>query len=200
MWIAFEALAGGVVRMRVNKVRVFGGTLLLALTATGTASAQGAAPALVRPASPPSRLPYEEGQVVPEGYRLRSGPRKGLVISGAIVGGAAYGFGVIGAVDSDFADNAGYLLIPGVGPWLMLAAGSDPPTPCPTQEGCADGMPDYKPLFVVAAGLAQAVGTVLFVAGLTSKRRYLERTELEVSVVPAPLGQGAYGLGVIGAF
>lgn len=186
--------------MHVNKVRVLGGTLLVALTATGTASAQGAAPALVRPESPPSRLPYEEGQRVPEGYRLRSGSRKGLVISGAIVGGAAYGFGVVGAVDSGFADNAGYLLIPGVGPWLMLAAGSDPPKPCPMQEVCADGMPDYKPLFVVAAGLAQAVGTVLFVAGLTSKRQYLERTDLEVSVVPAPLGQGAYGLGVIGAF
>lgn len=185
--------------MQVNKVRVLGGTLLLALAATGTASAQGAAPALVRPESLPSRLPYEEGQLVPAGYRLRSGPRKGLVIGGAIVGGAAYGFGVVGAVDSDFEDNAGYLLIPGVGPWLMLAAGSDPPEPCPT-EVCADGMPDYKPLFVVAAGLAQAVGTVLFVAGLTSKRRYLERKDLQVTVVPAPFGRGAYGLGVIGAF
>jgi hypothetical protein len=186
--------------MQVNKVRVLGGTLLLALTASGTASAQGAAPALVRPESPPSRLRYEEGQQVPEGYRLRSGPRKGLVISGAIVGGAAYGFGVVGAIDSGFEDNAGYLLIPGVGPWLMLAAGSDPPKRCPTQEVCADGMPDYKPLFVVAAGVAQAVGTVLFVAGLTSKRRYLERKDLKVSVVPAPLGHGAYGLGMIGAF
>jgi hypothetical protein len=186
--------------MQVNKLRVLGGTLLLALTATGTASAQGAAPALVRPESPPSRLPYEEGQLVPEGYRLRSGPRKGLVISGAIVGGAAYGFGVVGAIDSDFEDNAGFLLIPVVGPWLMLAAGSDPPKSCPAQAVCADGMPDYKPLFVVAAGVAQAVGTVLFVAGLTTKRRYLERKDLEVSVVPASLGQGAYGLGVTGAF
>jgi hypothetical protein len=186
--------------MHVNKVWVLGGALLLALTASGNASAQGAAPALVRPESPPVRLHYEEGQLVPEGYRLRSGPRKGLVISGAIVGGAAYGFGVVGAVDSDFEDNAGYLLIPGVGPWLMLAAGSDPPKPCLTQEVCADSMPDYKPLFVVAAGLAQVVGTVLFVAGLTSKRRYLERKDLEVSVVPAALGQGAYGLGVLGAF
>jgi hypothetical protein len=123
-----------------------------------------------------------------------------LVISGAIVGGAAYGFGVVGAIDSGFDDHAGYLLIPGVGPWLMLAAGSDPPKRCPPQEVCADGMPDYKPLFIVGAGLAQAVGTVLFVAGLTSTRRYLERKDLEVSVVPAPLGQGAYGLGVIGAF
>ena len=186
--------------MKGNKVGVLAGTLLLALSITGPASAQGAAPALVRPKPPPLRLPYQEGQLVPEGYRLRSGPRKGLVISGAIVGGAAYGFGVVGAVDSDFEDNAGYLLIPGVGPWLMLAAGGDPPQRCPTQEVCADGMPDYKPLFVVAAGLAQAVGTVLFVAGFTSKRRYLERKDLEVSVVPAPLGRGAYGLGVIGAF
>jgi hypothetical protein len=186
--------------MQRNKLRVLGGTLLLALTATGTASAQGAAPALVRPESPPSRLPYQEGQPVHEGYQLRSGPRKGLVISGAIVGGAAYGFGVVGAFDSNFEDNAGYLLIPGVGPWLMLAAGSDPPKPCPAREACADGNPDYKPLVVVAAGLAQAVGTVLFVAGLTSKRLYLERKALEVSVVPTPLGQGAYGLGVIGTF
>ncbi|RYZ09091.1 MAG: hypothetical protein EOO73_04815 [Myxococcales bacterium] len=186
--------------MQVNRERVLGGVLLLALTATGTASAQGAAPALVRPEPPPSRLAYQEGQPVPEGYRLRSGPRKGLVIGGAIVGGAAYGFGVVGAIDSDFEDHAGYLLIPVAGPWLMLAAGSDPPKACPAQEVCADGMPDYRSLFVAAAGVAQAVGTVLFVVGLTSKRRYLERKELEVSVVPASLGQGAYGLGVIGAF
>lgn len=186
--------------MPINRVWIIGGTLLLALTATRTASAQGAAPALVRPAPPPSRLPYQEGQVIPEGYRLRSGPRKGLVIGGAIVGGAAYGFGVAGAIDSDFADNAGYLLIPVVGPWLMLAAGSDPPKSCPAQAVCADGMPDYKPLFVAAAGVAQAVGTVLFVVGLTSKRRYLERKDLEVSVAPASLGQGAYGVGVVGAF
>jgi hypothetical protein len=184
--------------MQVDKVRALGGALLLTLTVTGTASAQSAAPAFARPESPPSRLPYQDGQLVPEGYRLRSGPRKALVISGAIVGGAAYGFGVVGAFDSEFEDNAGYLLIPGVGPWLMLAAGSDPPKGCPMQEVCS--MSDYKPLFVVAAGLAQAVGTVLFVAGLTSKRRYLERKDLEVSVVPAPLGRGAYGLGVIGAF
>lgn len=186
--------------MQMNKVGAIGATLLLALTATGAASAQGAAPSLVRPESPPSRLPYQEGQPVPEGYRLRSGPRKGLVIGGAIVGGAAYGFGVVGALDSHFEDHAGYLLIPGAGPWLMLAAGSDPPKRCPTQEACADGMPDYKPLFVVAAGVAQAVGMVLLVAGLTSKRRYLERQAPEVSVVPAPLGQGAYGLGLVGAF
>jgi hypothetical protein len=74
------------------------------------------------------------------------------------------------------------------------------PKRCPTQEVCADGLPDYKPLFVVAAGLAQAVGTVLLVAGLTSERRYLKPKDLEVSVVSGPLGQGAYGLGVIGAF
>jgi hypothetical protein len=185
--------------MQGRKLRVLGGTLLLALTATGPASAQSAAPALVRAESPPSRLRYEEGQVVPEGYRLRSGPRKGLVISGAIVAGAAYGFGVVGAVDSDFEDNAGYLLIPGVGPWLMLAAGRDPPKGCPTREVCAGDI-DYKPLFVVGAGLAQAVGTVLLVAGLTSKRRYLERKDLEMSVVPIPLGQGAYGLRVMGTF
>jgi hypothetical protein len=43
-------------------------------------------------------------------------------------------FGVLAAVDSDFDDNAGYLLVPGVGPWLMLAAGSDPSEPCPMQE------------------------------------------------------------------
>lgn len=186
--------------MQGNKVRVLGGTLLVALTATCSASAQGAAPAFVRPESPPSRLGYEEGQAIPEGYRLRSGPRKGLVISGAVVGGAAYGFGVVGAVDSGFEDSAGYLLIPGVGPWLMLAAGSDPPKPCATRDVCPDSMPNYKPLFVVAAGVAQAVGTVLFVAGLTSKRRYLERKDLEVSVVPTSLGQGAFGLGVLGAF
>jgi hypothetical protein len=63
--------------MQVNKVRLLGGTLLLALTATGTASAEGASPALVRPESPPSRLPYEvhlEALVVEPVHRVFVGP------------------------------------------------------------------------------------------------------------------------------
>jgi hypothetical protein len=186
--------------MPIIGLRILMGTLLLALTANGTAWAQTGARSLVERQSAPPRLRYEEGDPIPAGYRLRSGPRKGLVISGAVVGGAAYLFGVVGAVDSHFEDNAGYLLIPGVGPWLMLAAGSDPEEPCQMQDVCATGSPDYKPLFIGAAGVAQAVGTVLFIAGLTAKRRYLEREDLQMTVVPASLGHGAYGVGVVGAF
>jgi hypothetical protein len=186
--------------MPIRKVRVLGGTLLLALTLSGSAGAQAALPQLASQRELPARLPYEDGQPIPEGYRLRTGPNKGLVIAGAIVGGGAYVFGVAGAVDSDFEDNATYLFIPLAGPWLMIAAGSDPPKPCPMGQTCPTGNPSYKSLFIGAAGVAQAVGAVLFITGLTAERRYLLRKDVEVSFVPASFGRDGYGLGAVGTF
>ena len=178
-----------------------GGRCFSRSRSAGSRERRGAAPQLATEREPaPPRLPYEEGQPIPEGYRLRSGPRKGLVISGTIVGGGAYAFGVTGAFDSSFEDNAGYLLVPIAGSWLMLAAGSDPPEPCPMDQTCPTGSPTYKNLFVGAAGVAQAVGAVLLVVGLTAERRYLERKDVEVSFVPASFGANCYGLGAVGTF
>jgi hypothetical protein len=187
--------------MRIKLVGVLGGALVLTLTLSGIARAQSAAPDLTdQRKPPPRRLSYEDDQPIPDGYRLRSGPHKGLLITGAIMGGAAYGFSVMGAVDTGFEDNAGYLLIPLAGPWLMLAAGNDPPKPCPTNETCPTGNPSYKSLAVGAAGVLQAVGAVLFITGITTERRYLERKDVEVSIVPASFGSDGYGLGAIGKF
>jgi hypothetical protein len=180
---------------------VVGTVLLLALNISNVAAAQSAAPNLTthrRP--PPLRLSYDEGQPIPEGYRLRTRAHRGLLLTGAIMGGGAYAFSVVGAVDTHFEDNAGYLLIPLAGPWLMLAAGSDSPKPCLMGETCPTGNPSYKSLFVGAAGVLQAVGTVLFISGVTTEQRYLERQDVAVSVVPASFGKDGYGLGAVGRF
>ena len=187
--------------MPIKQGRVAGTTLLLALTISSAAGAQSAAPELTTHRKPPPlRLSYDEGQPIPEGYRLRTRAHRGLLITGAIMGGAAYGFSVMGAVDTGFEDNAGYLLIPIAGPWLMLAAGNDPPKPCPMGETCPTGNPSYKSLFVGAAGVLQAVGAVLFISGVTTEQRYLERKDVAISVVPASFGSDGYGLGAIGRF
>jgi hypothetical protein len=187
--------------MWIKQVGVGGSTLLLALTLSSTAGAQSAAPDLTSQRKPPPRrLSYDEGQPIPDGYRLRSEPHKGLLITGAIMGGGAYAFSVMGAVDTSFEDNAGYLLIPIAGPWLMLAAGNDPPEPCPMGETCPTGNPSYKGLAVGAAGVLQAVGAVLFITGVMTERRYLERKDVEVSIVPTSLGNDGYGLGAVGTF
>ena len=180
---------------------VVGALALVALSLSSVASAQSASPDLESHYEPPPRrLSYDEGQPIPKGYRLRSGMHKGLVITGAIIGGSAYSFGVIGAFDSDFEDNAGYLLVPLAGPWLMLAAGNDPPEPCPMGETCPSGNPSYKSLAVGAAGVLQAVGSVLFITGLLTERRYLQREDVALSVVPAAFGNDGYGVGAIGRF
>jgi hypothetical protein len=187
--------------MPIEQIRALAGPLLLALTLSSNAGAQSAAPDLTSQRQPPPRrLSYDEGQPIPDGYRLRSRAHRGLLLTGAIMGGAAYSFGVIGAFDSGFADNSGYLLVPIAGPWLMIAAGKNSGNACPLNEACPTGSPSYQNLFVGAAGVLQAVGAVLFIAGMTTEQRYLERQDVEVSIVPASLGNDGYGLGAIARF
>ena len=177
--------------------------LLVALSVSHVSSAQSARPLTLQEPTPRARLPYVAGQSIPEGYRLKSGPRKGLIIGGAIVGGSAYVLGVLGALDGDLANHSGYLFIPVAGPWLMLAAGRDRPKPCATPGGCGSD-PDYTPALLTAgdvlAGTMQALGTALLITGLTTRSFYLQRDSVAVSLSPLTFGPRGYGLGACGSF
>lgn len=187
--------------MPIKQGGVLGVTLALSLTLSSVAGAQSAAPDLTTHRKlPPQRLSYDEGQPIPKGYRLRTRAHRGLWLTGAIMGGGAYSFGVVGAFDSGFADNSGYLLVPLAGPWLMIAAGKNSARACPLNEACPTGSPSYQNLFVGAAGVLQAVGAGLFISGVTSEQRYLERQDVAISVVPASFGSDGYGVGAIGRF
>jgi hypothetical protein len=189
--------------LAIDNARVLMRTLLLGLTLSSAAWGQSAKPNLAEtPRELPRRLPYEEGQRVPDGYRLRTGTNKPLVIAGIAVGGAGYAFGVLGALDNDFEDNTGFLLIPVAGPWLTLAAGPDPSEPCPEQEGevCPTGDISFRVPALVLDGILQALGTTFLVTGLTTTRLYLQRADVAVSVVPTSFAGRGYGLGAVGRF
>jgi hypothetical protein len=154
---------------------------------------------------PGMELPYEEGQPVPPGYRVVKQSRRGLVIAGSIVGGISYGFSIMGAVEDDFNHSSGALLVPVLGPWIMLAAGG-------AKNGCTASStstydysycdPDKSSLraMLVLDGLTQAAGAAMFTIGLAYPRTRLVRNDVTVSMAPMPFGRDGYGIGAVGQF
>jgi hypothetical protein len=154
-----------------------------------------------RGALPPGmELPYEEGQPVPAGYRVVSQPRRGLVIGGSIMTGVPWVFSVMGAVAADYDNKSGYLLVPGIGPWLMLLAGGAKDN-CSTVNGLqlCDKQSGLRSI-IVLDGLVQTGGAVMFIAGLALPRKRLVRDDVTVSFVPTPMGRDGYGIGAVGTF
>jgi hypothetical protein len=157
-----------------------------------------------RGALPPGmELPYEEGDSIPAGYRLRQQPRRGLIIGGSIMTGVPWVFSVTGAVGNDFEDNSGFLLIPAIGPWLMLATGGASDRDCAsssTDGYCSGGDRSGLRAILVLNGLVQTGGAAMFALGLKYPRKRLIRQDVTVSLAPTPLGDDGYGLGALGTF
>jgi hypothetical protein len=155
-----------------------------------------------RGALPPGmELPYEEGDVIPPGYRVRSQVRRGLVVSGALVLGIPWALSLTGAVGADFDNKSGFLVIPAIGPWLMLAAGGAKDNAnCNTSTNFCNNSNSGLRAVLVLDGLAQTAGAVLLVAGMTMPKKRLVRQDVTVSLAPAALGRDGYGLGVAGTF
>lgn len=152
-----------------------------------------------RGALPPGmELPYEEGDPIPPGYKLRSSPRRGLVIAGSVVTGVFWAISVTTAAGNDFDNKTGYLLVPGIGPWLTLAAGGAKDRDCSTNYCNADRS-GVRALLTLD-GLVQTAGAAMFVAGFAFPRKRLVREDVTISFAPTPLGQRGYGLGAVGTF
>jgi len=145
-------------------------------------------------------LPYEDGEPVPAGYHVRQEIRRGPVIAGAIVMGVPWTFSVIGASAADFGDMSGFLLLPGVGPWLMLLAGGASDADCELRDDSCT--PDRSGLrgVLLLDGVVQSAGAVMVTIGLLYPRRYLVPNVAGVSIVPTPVGRHGYGLGAVGTF
>lgn len=157
-----------------------------------------------RAATPPESahaLDYEPGDPIPPGYQLRSRPRLGLVITGAALGGGAYGFALMGALDTGFEDKSGFLLIPLAGPWLMLGAGGARDKSCaPDADTCVEENNQVERAALVLDGLAQATGLALLAAGFAFPRQRLELAHVNVGLRPMAFGQHGYGMVCVGTF
>jgi hypothetical protein len=147
-------------------------------------------------------LPYEDGDPVPEGYRVVKQARRGLVIAGSIVGGIAYGLSITGATSADFDNKSGSLLVPVLGPWIMLALGGAKDEPCSSAYYISSSCGDRSGLrgALVLDGLMQGAGAAMLIAGIAVPRARLVRKDVTVSMLPMTLGKDGYGLGAVGQF
>jgi hypothetical protein len=146
-------------------------------------------------------LPYEEGEPIPTGYRVVKQSRRGLVIAGSIVGGIGYGFAVLGATGDDFNHKSGALLVPVLGPWLMMALGGAKDEACNsnyTYDNC--GSRSGLRTALVLDGMMQAAGAAMLIVGIAVPKTRLIRKDVTVSMLPMPLGKDGYGLGAVGQF
>jgi hypothetical protein len=136
---------------------------------------------------------WQDGDPVPDGYRVTQRKRVGLIVGGAVTFGVLYLFSVLGAAivrDANNVvggkDNADALFIPGVGPFVQM-----------TTTTSATGN-----VFNVIDGAGQCAGLAMLFVGLTSPKQVLVRSDLGRSVIlPTPyIGRGGGGIGLVGLF
>ncbi len=115
----------------------------------------------------PARLEYEEGDVVPPGYQLKSNPDRGLLTGGLItllvpyslsfLAGAAF---VINGNDTS-RKEFGALLVPAVGPFIAL--------------GVWDSTSEESAFLMLANGFAQTAGAAMIVTSILMPEKTLQR-------------------------
>lgn len=144
--------------------------------------------------TPPSSLPYAPGQPVPEGYHLVRKSRTGLIVTGAVTFGVAYGFSAGVGFLAGFIDNA---LTDGQGDdrWLTLAI----PVAGPMVFGAVFDKDPFHPV-LIADTLLQAGGIALLAYGASTKSTVLVRDGAAIrGIGPMPVAGGS-GLVLSGTF
>jgi hypothetical protein len=113
---------------------------------------------------PPTTLPYEDGQTVPHGYRIKARPVRSLVVAGSVTFGATYLASLLGAAavvaGSDDGKSFTPLFAPVVGPFITIGTA---------------GSSGAGTLWLVLDGLVQTAGATMLVVGLAADEKFLER-------------------------
>jgi hypothetical protein len=166
-------------------------------------------PALVGDGAP-AKLTCDLCQTSRPAYRLEGHTRRGVVISGAIIGGIGLGFAI--AVTAGTSEGAsdwngvpfdlGALAVPVLGPWITLGTLKEN---CGGKYGDEPGgctrthTQDAWAAILVVDGLVQLAGLTVMVVGLAFPRQELVITETaKVRVVPTRLGSAGHGLALVG--
>jgi hypothetical protein len=145
---------------------------------------------------------WKEGDPIPPGYHVEEQVRKGMVIAGAITLGVPYVIGLSIASSADFENSSGWLAVPALGPWLMIAFRDDQCDDDVDQYGSSysdcvsDGLIRF---YLTLDGLAQTTGAILLTVGLADKKPRLVADSARFSVSPSRVGSG-YGLRLQGVF
>ncbi|MFO7178789.1 MAG: hypothetical protein DIU78_008835 [Pseudomonadota bacterium] len=179
--------------------------------------------ALAEPAGPPAPfvprvLPYRDGDPVPPGYRVETRPATGLLLTGGITLAAGYLVGLGVAQNHRFAGSMGWMAVPLVGPWGAIGGRTFQCEITGTKVSSIDDFDDVRTAeqaeacvrraqreaTTVAAlavdGMLQAIGAVVFVAGLASSTKELVWTGATGLRISARPRSGGFDLGVTGEF
>jgi len=125
----------------------------------------------------PRYIRYEDGQPVPPGYQLEQRMWGGMVIPGGVLFGVFYSIGALIAAGSNPPRDAGWLVAPVIGPWVMLAS---------TTDGAGR-------FFLTSDGIVQAASVALLVVGFHG-RKVLVRSDLaSLTVTPVLMGSAGHG-------
>ena len=175
----------------------------------------------------PSVMDYDPSKPIPEGYRLESSSRKGMVVPGGILFGISYGISLMVAAStsesstyysSSYSSSSSgvpfdnnMLYYPVVGPWLALGTLHDQ-VDCSrystssyssayydcTDQNSEIGMWRFM---LIMGGLTQTVGAALVLLGVTVRSQQLVLTDnVRASLVPARIGRSGHGLALVGSF
>jgi hypothetical protein len=141
---------------------------------------------------------------VPAGYHVEERPRKGLVITGTILLAVPYGFGLAVAGGQNFPNSTGWLLVPGVGPWLTLL-GRHKSGNCTSSSNfndCVDtSVDDTTRTFLIISGLMQTGGAIMLITGLASPKKVIARDFVgSLHFAPSTIGRSGYGGFLTGEF
>jgi hypothetical protein len=148
-------------------------------------------------------FPYEEGDPIPAGFKLRTSPNGNLIFAGAISGGTLWAISTITAIaldrqtdekiedgnggsrrDPEFDDNYWPMFIPVAGPFVAID------TSDATGTGAA---------ILALDGAFQVGALALFIAGFIAEDEELVRKKPAIAIEPM-LSPGSAGIGVKGAF
>jgi hypothetical protein len=152
----------------------------------------------------PDSVPYDGGPV-PAGYHVEERPRRGLLIGGPIILGVPYVLGLAVASGGNFPNSTGWLVVPGIGPWLTLALRHKSSTTCSDSSSfgdCVDTTLDGATrTFLVIDGFMQTAGAAMIIIGIASPREVIARDFVgRLHFTPSPMGRAGYGGLVTGAF
>lgn len=130
-----------------------------------------------------------------------AGPSRALLFSGVVTLGVPYAASAIVAAESDHQGDK-RLYVPILGPWLDLGDRGD----CNVRSSSCDNETTNKVL-LVGDGVLQSLGVLQIVGAFVFPEKRIATTHVaatkytpELTITPARIGRGGFGLSAVGRF
>jgi hypothetical protein len=108
---------------------------------------------------PPLTLPYDDGQTVPQGYKVKTQRVRAAVIAGASTFGTSYIASLVAGAAAHASGGFAPLFAPVVGPFITVGTARS--------QGAGT-------LWLALDGMAQTAGATVLIYGLVAREKFLE--------------------------